>query len=82
MAMKPLHRVGQCGLLVVHRHHDVEHGHACLTGDLQRRSVAIRIESGRGATFEGGFGHDFIVERAACVARWPKLYAGYEFFGG
>ena len=50
MAMKPLHRVGQCGLLVVHRHHDVEHGHARLTGG--HRGVRSRFESnlGRGAT--------------------------------
>ena len=28
VTMQPVHRIGQGGLLVVHRDHHVEHGHA------------------------------------------------------
>ena len=79
MAMKPVHRVGQCGLLVVHRHHDVEHGHAGLTGG--HSGVRSRFEANlsRGATFEGGFGHDFIVGAQLVLPVGPSCMPAMSF---
>ena len=60
MAVQPVHRIGQRGLLVVHRDHHIEHGHACGTG--RDRRVRPRFEtgsaSGTGVSLEGDIGHD------------------------
>ena len=60
MAMQPVHRIGEGGLLVVHRHHDVEHRHARGAG--REGGVRPRFEvdavSQACVGFEGDVCHD------------------------
>ncbi len=82
MAMQPVHRIGEGGLLVVHRHHDVEHGHAGRAGGQRRRSAAIRSRVPAGAAFEGDVCHDIHRRARSLCCPLAQAYASYEFFGG
>ena len=79
VAVQPVDRIGQGGLLVVHGHDDVEHRHAELTSD--ECCVGPRFEAKRWRRRHGEVCHGVHVRVVECVDRWQKLCARYEFFG-
>ena len=80
VAMQSMDRIGEGGLLVVDGHHDIEHGHAELTGDEGR--IGPGFETRRRDGRQGEVGHAVHPRIGECVGRLQKLCTGYEFFGG
>ena len=83
VAVKPMHRLREVGLLVVHRHHDVEDGNAARAG--QCRGVGpgpkavgrIEVEVG----VQGGVGHA-LCWRPRLVHGGLKLCVSYDCKAG
>jgi hypothetical protein len=84
VAVQPVHRIRQRGLLVVNRDHHVEHGHSGGAGRDRRVRPGFEADapSGAGVEVEGNVGHDIHGWAAAYLGRWAKLCLSYEFFGG
>ena len=75
VAVQPAHRVGQCGLLVVHRHHHIEYGHPGGAG----RQCGVRLAIRNGFRMPDPASRSramsvmtSMVGRAACVRRWAQ----------
>ena len=77
MAVQPMDRIGERGLLVVHGHDDVEDGYPECACD--ERSVGPGFEAKGGRI--GQVGHDIHRRARRCAGRWRKLCTSYELFG-
>ena len=77
VAVQPVHRIGEGGLLVVHRDHDVEHGHAGGAGGQGGVRPRFEVDSviPAGVGFEGDVCHDIHGRAAACVLPLGRSYA-------
>ncbi len=73
VTMQPVHRIGKGGLLVVHRDHHVEHGHA--GGASRHGGVRPRFEVDavtQRRRFEGDVCHDTHASTGSLCSKWGQ----------